>query len=148
MIEQARARGKFSLIGLLAVGAALLATHRGEFWPFSIYPMFSRAGRVWQRSLLREDVAYGERWRAQRLESLPGVPCALAEHGVSQIDFTDYVSRTERWDAERVAGLRALLGASLTGHALTVYTVQPGEHGLAGVARPVLQLDDRSRELP
>lgn len=40
--------------GVLVVYALLVATHLGEFWPFSIYPMFSQAGTPWTRAVVRE----------------------------------------------------------------------------------------------
>ena len=41
-------------LGTLIVYALLVATHLGEFWPFSIYPMFSQAGNPWSRAVVRE----------------------------------------------------------------------------------------------
>ncbi|MDX1586597.1 MAG: hypothetical protein R3222_07630, partial [Balneolaceae bacterium] len=43
---------KFILIAVLVVNIALVATHEGEFWPFSIFPMFSQAGNPWSRGVL------------------------------------------------------------------------------------------------
>ena len=43
------------LIGwLFLLSTVLVASHKGEFWPFSIYPMFSQAGNSWSRALLIE----------------------------------------------------------------------------------------------
>ena len=32
------------LVSLFMLQTLLVSTHLGEFWPFSIYPMFSRGG--------------------------------------------------------------------------------------------------------
>lgn len=35
---------------LLIAGGVLMGFHKGEFWPYSIYPMFSKAGQPWTRA--------------------------------------------------------------------------------------------------
>ena len=42
------------LLGAFWISGALLATNLGEFWPFSIYPMFSKAGGEWTRAVVLE----------------------------------------------------------------------------------------------
>lgn len=42
------------LVGTFLVSGCLLATNLGEFWPFSIYPMFSKAGGAWTRAVVLE----------------------------------------------------------------------------------------------
>jgi hypothetical protein len=37
---------------ILLIYAVLVASHEGEFWPFSIYPMFSQAGNPWTRAMV------------------------------------------------------------------------------------------------
>src|SRR5690625_7490964 len=37
---------------LFLVHAILVSTHEGEFWPFSIYTMFSQAGNPWERAMV------------------------------------------------------------------------------------------------
>ena len=103
------------MAAVLVVYAALVATHEGEFWPFSIYPMFSQADKPWVRTVVYElDASELARlqWRPQPLSELPGVPFAAAEHGIEVIDLAKYVSMTERWDEPRILGLQKMLGDS------------------------------------
>jgi hypothetical protein len=98
--------------GVLVVYALLVATHLGEFWPFSIYPMFSQAGNPWTRSIVRELPSQADpdtlSWEAVRLQDLPGRPYPLEPKGINQNDVANYVSKTETWTDERVQGLRSL----------------------------------------
>lgn len=102
------------LIGIvLAAYALLVATHRGEFWPFSIYPMFSQAGTPWTRSLVHkvpDDTSFS--WTAKRLGNLPGEPFPVAQRGINQNDVANYVSKTETWTRKRLRGLRSIFDAS------------------------------------
>src|SRR5690625_1138715 len=49
---------------LFLVHAILVSTHEGEFWPFSIYPMFSQAGNPWARAMVLDvtDLEESELW--------------------------------------------------------------------------------------
>jgi hypothetical protein len=98
--------------GILVVYALLVATHLGEFWPFSIYPMFSQAGNPWTRAVVRELPSQTDpdtlSWEAVSLQELPGAPYPVAPKGINQNDVANYVSKTDRWTDERVQGLRSL----------------------------------------
>ncbi|MBB4070129.1 hypothetical protein GGQ18_002737 [Salinibacter ruber] len=106
--------------GVLVVYALLVATHLGEFWPFSIYPMFSQAGNPWTRAMVREMPSQTDpdtlSWDAVSLQSLPGASYPLAPKGINQNDVANYVSKTDQWSDERVQGLRSLFtkGRSLS----------------------------------
>ena len=95
------------------VYAVLVATHLGEFWPFSIYPMFSQAGNPWSRAIVLDVSETGEAisWESVDENNLPGKPIAVPEYGVDPIDLANYVSKTERWDDNRVNGLRSMFRA-------------------------------------
>ncbi len=95
----------------------LVATHLGEFWPFSIYPMFSQAGNPWSRAIVVDVTDSGSeiRWEAVDAENLPGTPIALTRYGVDPIDLANFVSKTETWDEQRIDGLRTLFRASELG---------------------------------
>lgn len=101
------------IVGAVLVAYVLLvATHRGEFWPFSIYPMFSQAGNPWTRSLVRE-VPRGTDpdtldWGTVPLEEVPGSAYPLEPRGINQNDVANYVSKTEQWTDKRIRGLRSL----------------------------------------
>ena len=94
------------------VYAALVASHRGEFWPFSIYPMFSGAGKPWTRALVREiePPVPGDSllWQPARLSTLPGQPVPLDRHGIKQNDLANFVSKTTSWDITLQNGLRRM----------------------------------------
>lgn len=101
------------LILTLVISWILLACHEGEFFPFSIYPMFSGAGRPWSRALVR-DVTHVEasaQWKTCDLRDLPGEAVALDPTGVETIDLADYINKTTIWTPQRLSGLRALFGA-------------------------------------
>ena len=95
------------------VYALLVATHLGEFWPFSIYPMFSQAGNPWSRSIVLDvtDTATSLTWEAVDEKNLPGTAIAVPDYGVDPIDLANYVSKTEKWDQDRVNGLRTMFKA-------------------------------------
>jgi hypothetical protein len=118
-------RAVHALAVVFVVYGLLVATHLGEFWPFSIYPMFSQGGRPWSRAVVRvvpEDVPTN--WATAGAETLPGRPYALAEHGVNALDLAGFLTATETWDADRVDGLRTMLEADgLHGRALLVMRV-------------------------
>jgi hypothetical protein len=94
----------------LLVYALLVATHLGEFWPFSIYPMFSQAGDPFTRAVVREvpDDSAEALWSAVPLDRLPGAPFSTVEHGLSQNDIANYVSKTTAWTPQRLRGFRSL----------------------------------------
>lgn len=100
------------LIGwLFLISTLLVASHKGEFWPFSIYPMFSQAGNTWHRALLIE-VAPDDKnniWAKRTLSSLNQQDVVPVKRlGVDQIDYSNFVSKTEYWTPERIKALRTL----------------------------------------
>lgn len=98
----------------LLVYAVLVATHLGEFWPFSIYPMFSQAGNPWTRAVVRTvppDRA-AQSWEAVPFKDLPGNPYPVVPRGISQNDVSNYVSKTDTWTEQRLSGFRSLFESS------------------------------------
>ena len=96
----------------LLVYALLVASHLGEFWPFSIYPMFSQAGNPWTRAVVRTvpDEPEAHSWDAVPFTDLPGNPYPVVPQGISQNDVANYVSKTENWTEQRLNGFRSLFG--------------------------------------
>ena len=96
----------------LLVYALLVATHLGEFWPFSIYPMFSQAGNPWTRAVVRTVPATPDAhtWDAVPFADLPGQPFPVVPKGISQNDVSNYVSKTDTWTEQRIRGFRSLFG--------------------------------------
>lgn len=127
----------------LAMYTLLVATHLGEFWPFSIFPMFSQAGNPWTRSLVRqvpEDRPTDRTWKTVSLEELPGEPLRLAEQGINQNDVANFVSKTRAWNEQRLRGLRHLLEVPRINRTLHVYRVRGrlGENAVEITAEPLI----------
>ncbi|QXD17201.1 hypothetical protein GQ464_009495 [Rhodocaloribacter litoris] len=123
--------------GTLLVYALLTATHLGEFWPFSIYPMFSRGGHPWVRAVVREVPAGGEgiSWQTVHTpEALPGHPFPLGETGINQNDIANFVSKSAVWDAQRIRGMRKLFRSTLDEVGLLIYRVEGRLHEPDSVA--------------
>ena len=101
----------------------LVATHLGEFWPFSIYPMFSQAGNPWKRAIV-QDVTQTEvdsLWKVTDKNSLPGKTVALNELNVNTNDIANYLSKTEIWTEKKQSGVRKLLKTKVSKSNLLVY---------------------------
>ena len=100
------------LFVVFIVNSILVATHLGEFWPMSVYPMFSKAGKPWTRALVHDftDVADSTLWDVRNFENLPGKNVSIRAMGVDQIDYSNFVSKTKNWDEKRVTALRFMLG--------------------------------------
>ncbi len=115
-------RRAFRILGVTFLAYGLLvATNDGEFWPFSIFPMFSQAGNPWARAVVR-DVPPGEaaRWDTTLAAGLPGTGYPLLDYGVDPIDLANFVRKTDRWTEARAAALRQML-APVPGSRLAVF---------------------------
>lgn len=114
MSAMSRSAKALRIVGIVfALYAVLVATHRGEFWPFSIYPMFSQAGQPWTRALVRKVPAETDlSWKKTSLEDLPGQPFPVEYHGIAQSDLANYVGKTNEWTEQRIRGLRSVLGGN------------------------------------
>ncbi len=141
-----------ALLIMVLIGGTLVATHEGEFWPFSIYPMFSQAGRPWNRMLVRDvtTVAETELTQDRSPEDLPGSPLALHALGIPQNDFNKLIKLTDVWTDERKAVLRGMFQSVLDqGRTLLVYRVHGDvtDDGQAySIAEPLVLLDrERAR---
>lgn len=97
---------KITLITLLIYGG-LVATHEGEFWPFSIYPMFSQAGNPWTRAMVTDvtDVPEALLWETTERDHVNGTPLPVRQYGVDQIDFSNFVTKTRNWTPQRKRAL-------------------------------------------
>jgi hypothetical protein len=129
--------------GILVVYALLVATHLGEFWPFSIYPMFSQAGNPWSRSIVRQvppDDAV--RWDEVRLDELPGEDFQMVANGINQNDVANYLSKTDRWTETRIRGFRSIFSRHSFDTALLVYNVRGSlQNDTVDIeATPIMQL--------
>ncbi len=111
------------LYTVLIIYALLVATHLGEFWPFSIYPMFSQAGNEWSRSLVHEVGAdyQVEDWQVLRSDELPGNVFALDNIGLNQNDLANLIQKNEDWSPRRMQSIRRYFGDYLNDHGFVVY---------------------------
>lgn len=124
-VSSARRRARRTVLGTLLIYALLVATHLGEFWPFSIYPMFSQGGNDWSRAVVRTvpDTLSPDWQTDTKVEQLPGTGFPLTEHGIDPIDLSNYVSKTETWTPARTEGLRTMFGAEVEQHTFLVMRV-------------------------
>mgnify|MGYP006919622057 CR=1 FL=1 len=114
------------VMAVMCVYVLTVATNLGEFWPFSIYPMFSQGGKSWTRSLVREMPSSDSvSWDATSLENLPGTPFSVKANGVDPIDLANLVSKTVTWDSIRVAALEKMMfGGAVPDRNLMIFKVQ------------------------
>lgn len=116
---------KWLLVTFVAY-AVMVSTNLGEFWPFSIYPMFSQAGNTWVRSVVRdvsdEDLTIIT-WEPRDFLSLDGEPFAVEPEGINQNDVANFVSKSAEWSERRIAALRGLFSRSLDDRSLLVFRV-------------------------
>ncbi len=135
------------IVGILLLQAVLVTLHLGhvgdvwppgnprhelgEFWPFSIYPMFSRGGHPWVRSHVRAvaDPADPQLWRPHTVDDLPGSPYVLNTRGINQNDIANYIAKARSWDASRVAGIRSVFEEDLKTQTLMLYRVDGSIEG-------------------
>lgn len=107
------------IIGIiLVIYAALVASHEGEFWPFSIYPMFSQAGNPWTRAIVLDvsETPDEEMWNSQPLSELNADPVPIGSIGVDQIDYSNFISKTTNWTESRRNALRSMFGPENIGN--------------------------------
>lgn len=108
-------RGLKVLGFLFLLSCVLVASHKGEFWPFSIYPMFSQAGNTWNRALLIEvstDDTTGI-WETKPIHSIDkNSVVSVKELGVDQIDYSNFISKTKDWTPGSIAALKTLFPES------------------------------------
>lgn len=127
----------------------LVATHLGEFWPFSIFPMFSKAGNPWTRAMATDitaidDTTASRVWLIDTVDDLPGTVFAMKKHNVDQIDYANFVSKTRNWTPQRIQALRDMLGnEAIEGKSIMIYKVRGGmtpEKTVAVKATPFILL--------
>lgn len=99
------------LFVILIINILLVATHEGEFWPFSIFPMFSQAGNPWSRGVVQQidSPDAPDLWETKPLSEIRNRVLSLDSINVDAIDYANFVSKTETWNTRRIQGLRDLL---------------------------------------
>jgi hypothetical protein len=114
------------LLGTLLAYALLVSTHLGEFWPFSIYPMFSRGGHDWSRAIVRDlsDSPGSVRWDPVSIDALPGKAFALDDQGINQNDIANFVAKADDWSPRRIAAMRKVFGTSLGSRNLLLFRAE------------------------
>lgn len=115
-----------ALVLILCLYASLTATHRGEFWPFSIYPMFSKAGKPWVKVITRKIRAQPDSigWKVILSPNhLAGKPLALRTVGTNRNDLANYITQTHHWSGKAIRGLRGLYNGAAQNNSLLIYKV-------------------------
>lgn len=99
------------LFSVLILNILLVSTHEGEFWPFSIFPMFSQAGNPWSRGVVQqvETTQTSDIWKTKTIPEIENRVLSLDSIGVDAIDYANFVSKTKEWNPKRVKALRDLL---------------------------------------
>lgn len=138
---QVRKSGRV-LLWIFVISSVFLATHKGEFWPFSIYPMFSQAGRPWHRAIMRDYTAVPDSllWKESRIEDLQGEPFALEDYGIEGPDIAKYIAINRNWDARGRNNFRKVFLKHLHGRRLAALRLDGTAMGdsVRVVATPVL----------
>lgn len=115
-MKQTDLKSGMKIIGVtLFVLLITVATHKGEFWPFSIFPMFSQAGNPWTRAMVLDvtDLDDEEIWKLHTLSERSAAAVSLKNFGVDQIDFSNFVSKTDHWSESRKNSLLTMFGNEL-----------------------------------
>lgn len=103
------------IIGVtLIIYALLVAPHEGEFWPLSIYPMFSQAGNPWTRAMVLDVTSTpdADLWEPQLLQNRESDVVPVGSYGVDQIDFSNFVVKTQNWTDSRRNALIEMFSSS------------------------------------
>lgn len=103
------------VIATFLIYAVLVSTHLGEFWPFSIYPMFSQAGNPWKRAIVRDvtNIEQDSLWKNFNHQNLVGNPLPLDKLNINTNDIANYLSKTEVWTPGKINGVRKLFSEEL-----------------------------------
>jgi len=114
------------IFGTLIIYALLVSTHLGEFWPFSIYPMFSQAGNPWKRAIVRDVTAENHKnlWQATNQQNLVGQTVPLNELNINTNDIANLLSKTKVWNDRKVKGVRKLFSDELNSKQLLLLQAQ------------------------
>jgi hypothetical protein len=120
-------RFKLLALGILLLYALVIARGDGEFWPFSKFPMFARAGRPWTRALVVElaapvpDQSLVEVWENE----LPGPVFPLHRHKINQDDLSAVLRAiTPPVNAEQAAFLAKYFERVRHDKTLVLYSVR------------------------
>lgn len=113
------------LSSIFIMHSVLVSTHLGEFWPFSIYPMFSQAGKTWTRSLVRDVSNEDQRLfrETQNKFELSGDPFPLDSLGVHQNDLSNFVSKNMEWTHAKKNAIRFYFNDYLDSKSFLIYKV-------------------------
>ncbi|MCW9707360.1 hypothetical protein [Fodinibius salsisoli] len=103
---------KHIIYTVLLINIVLVSTHEGEFWPFSIFPMFSQAGIPWSRGVVEnvQDTTRADLWDSKPITAIDNRILPLEKHGIHSIDYANYISKTKDWNTKKINGLRSTFG--------------------------------------
>jgi len=97
------------LLYVMLVNILLVASHKGEFWPFSIFPMFSQAGKEWSRGVVEQvsDSTRADLWHTKPIGEIEDRILPLEDYGIHEIDFANFITKTKVWNEKRLNGMRS-----------------------------------------
>jgi hypothetical protein len=115
----------YLLIGILVVYAALAATHKGEFWPFSIYPVFSQGAQPWNYAIVRKVNLNSEDpvWTKKTVKELRGVLIGLNQLGLTQTKLSGFFDKDRPPDEAKIQKLRNHFKNRLNDKNILIYKV-------------------------
>lgn len=125
-MEATYKKTKQIFLGLIIFQFLLVGTHLGEFWPFSIFPMFSKAGKTWTRSLVRDvsKTPADAYWTTHtHVDQLPGEKFPMDEVNINTNDVSNTIEKVAVWDDEAKASMQHLFKSALPEKELMVYRV-------------------------
>jgi hypothetical protein len=89
---------KFQLLtlGLVVVYLLVLSQDRKEFWPFSAFPMFSKAGATWRRAVLRQvpPTELANAPCSTDFRGLPGQGRSPRQHRLNPSDLSAWLAKS------------------------------------------------------
>ncbi len=99
-----------AVLTVFIIYGLLVATHQGEFWPFSTYQMFSQGGLPWSKPVLvklDEDSCSSARFTD--LSDLDGQSVPLNRYGIDHRDFSNFTRHLNTPSQAESEALRHLL---------------------------------------
>lgn len=114
------------LLVLLPLYLFLVATHQGEFWPFSIFPMFSQAGKPWNHAIAYQEMHSGNEIPKLQVEKQPvGNIVKLDNLPIIQNDFSGLVRQVYfKATPEAVDNLRKIFLPVIRKYPVIIYDVK------------------------
>jgi hypothetical protein len=115
----------YLLAGILVAYIALTATHKGEFWPFSIYPVFSQGAHPWDYAVVRgvNLNSKGPVWTKKTVKQLRGDLIGLNHLGLTQTKLSVFLDQKWPPNETKIQLLRKYFKNKLSDKNILIYKV-------------------------